>query len=252
MIKLSKLIGALCAVGGGTLQAGVSAATPAAVPDEEVAARPLISYDYAQAMYSHVWLEDGLLGSGSFEDQDGYALSWQHPLAERFYGCGGVGQLFSSDAVALGPMLLDGEMRSFNALLGAGLHLPVTHGIDWIFQVGGTYNRSRVDVAGSTPMGLPYSYEDAVTSDGFGVQAATGFRMAVNHWLEVSLLYPLAWSKLDSEVLRQKLEEKRRAEHSVFGSVIFRKLGGGPFDLALTALVSENARRISAGLRLNF
>lgn len=246
MNTLAKIILAVFVAGSSSLPAGEAAA-----PAGE-AASPLISYDFVQGIYSHAQLDGGLLGSGAFEDQDGYNLSWQKSVAERSYAFGGLGQQFSSDEVAQGAMRLDGEMSSFHAVLGLGMHLPVTPGIHWVLQAGGTYNRSRVDAAGRTPLGQPYSYLNAFSSEGFGLQAATGFRMAVNHWLEVSLLYPFAWSNLDSEVLGKSLETEARAEHSVFGSVLWRKLGGGPLDLVITGLISESAERLSAGLRLNF
>ncbi len=248
MTTLPKLVLALFAAGVAGLQAGATVAPLAA----EAEAAPLISYDFAQAVYAHGWLEDGVLGSGAFEDQDGYAFSMQKSFSEHLYGFGSFGQMFAAEEVALGSMVLDGEMRSKNMVLGVGGHWAVRPGIDWILQVGATYNHSRVDLEGTTPLGRPYAYGDAFRSEGFGVQAATGLRIAVTDWLEWSLLYPLARTNLDAEIMGMPQEREARAEHSFFTSLIFRKLGGGPVDVVVTGLVSENAQRISAGLRLNF
>lgn len=236
--------------------ASASAGTTPPPPPAPEPPSPTLSYDYLEAGYSHMWLDDTPLNL--FDNHDGYHLGLNKSLAPNFFVLADFTQVFSSESRSLSAFGetfdANGDLNSLNAVLGLGFHTPVAHSVDWVLQLGATYSRTDLDIGGSDHRGHGHSWhiDQAATIDGFGLQAATGFRIALAPWLELDLFYQYAWTDAEAEVLGATFSSTDADLHAGKAALVFRNLGVPNLDLILSGLVAENVQTLNAGLRYNF
>ena len=245
---LQALLLSLAAVG--TAAAGT---TPAPQPAPTPPA-PTLSYDYLEAGYSHLWLDDTPLNL--FDNHDGYHLGLNKSITPNLFVLADFTQVFSSESRSLNAFGetfdASGDLNSLDAVLGLGFHTPVTSSVDWVLQLGATYAHLDLDVSARDHRGHSWSIDEAATIDGFGIQAATGFRFALANWIELDLFYQYAWSDAEAEVLDNNFASSDADVHSGKAALIFRNLAVANLDLVLSGLLAENGQNLLVGLRYNF
>ncbi len=244
---------ALAAASASALIASASAGTAPPPQPTPAPNPPSISYDYLEAGYTHLWLDDTPLNL--FDNHDGYHLGLNKSLSPNFFLLADFSQVFASESADLHAfgqnVSVSGDLNSLSAVLGLGFHTPVARNIDWVLQTGATYSRIELDLEGRNHR-YSWSLDEAATIDGFGIQAATGFRFALANWIELDLFYQYAWSDAEAEVLGNNFASSDADVHSGKAALIFRNLAVANLDLVLSGLLAENGQNLLVGLRYNF
>jgi hypothetical protein len=156
---------------------------------------------------SYDFIEAGWSRDLSGDGADGFGAAINKSLTDNLFGYADFNHFSSPDENYIGA--------------GVGYHLPVTSCIDWVVKGGVLYS----------------DLESTETWDGV---FATGFRMSLNHWLQLDLFYNARWVDFDS------------VESSGSAALIFREVLAPKTDLFVLGSVGEDYEAIYAGFRYNF